>query len=139
MKTKKIFLLGLLMLAPVLSGRVKCKSTLDVVHIGDAIKSNDVVHRVDQIYISAEIEYELEAQTPMVVYENEHGSLEAKLLMENDETAEIEYTIFAKKNDGAHEKIANPFLVVSYGQEGMVKLGSSSGNMITLTVTPERI
>jgi len=88
---------------------------------------------------STDITFEIDAKECLEVYNHENVKVLAELLAEEEATATACFSIYAKNAVGEYEKISTPVIVPNYTEPAMISMGSTDGEIFTLTVKAQKV
>ncbi len=88
---------------------------------------------------STDITFQIDAHESLEVYNHGNVKVVAELLAEEEANATACFSIYAKNSAGEYEKISAPVIVTNYTEPAMISLGSSDGEIFTMTVSAQKI
>lgn len=88
---------------------------------------------------TTDIVFQIDTNKSLEVCNHDNIRVVAELLEENETTATIHFTIYAKNEAGAWEKISAPSVVASYTEPAMIRIESNDGLDFTLVVKAQRV
>ena len=127
MITSKVLALSLLFVSPLALARVQ-------LHTQAELKNSKQYGNH-----SADITFQIDAHESLEVYNHGDVKLVAELLAEGEATATACFTIYGKNAAGDYEKISAPVIVPNYTQPAMLSLGSTDGEIFTMTVQAQKV
>lgn len=127
MISPKFFAISLLLACPFALARVQLRTQAELKN--NSKQSN---HNVD-------ITFQIDAHESLEVYNHDNLKVVAELLAEEEATATVCFTVYAKNATGEYEKISAPVLVPNYTEPATIAVGSSDGEIFTMHVEAQRV
>ena len=88
---------------------------------------------------SADVAFQLDMHVSLEVYNKDNVYVVAELLREEETTATVCFTIYAKNTAGEYEIVGNPVLVPDYTAPASLSTGSTDGEIFTVTVSAQQV
>lgn len=123
----KVLVLSLLLVSPLALARVQ-------LHAQAELKNSK--HYGNH---SANITFQIDAHESLEVYNHGDVKVVAELLAEEEADATACFTIYGKNAAGEFEKISAPVIVPSYTEPAIISLGSTDGEIFTMTVKAQKV
>jgi len=127
MITSKVLALSLLLVCPLALARVQ-------LHTQAELKNSKQYGNQ-----SADVTFQIDAQESLEIYNHGNVKVEAELLAEKEDYAVASFAIYAKNTAGEYEKISTPVLTAHYTEPAILSMGSTDGEIFTLTVEAQKI
>ncbi|GMU19636.1 MAG: hypothetical protein AMXMBFR12_08280 [Candidatus Babeliales bacterium] len=127
MISSKVLALSLLLVSPFALARIQ-------LHTQAELKSSK--HYGNH---SADITFQIDAHESLEVYNHGNVKVVAELLAEEETNATACFSIYAKNAAGEYEKISAPVIVPNYTEPAMISMGSTDGEIFTMTVKAQKV
>lgn len=127
MISPKVLALSLLLVSPLALARVQLRTQAELKNSKQyGNHSTDIIFQID-------------AHEFLEVYNQGNIKIVAELLAEEEANATACFNIYAKNAAGEYEKISAPVIVPNYTEPAMISMGSTDGEIFTMTVNAQRV
>lgn len=85
------------------------------------------------------VAFQIDSGEFLEIYNLDDVRIVAELLVEEEATATVQFTIYGKNDAGEYAKVVSPVLAVNYAEPAVFSVASSEGENFTMTVQADKV